>query len=255
MKNPTGRVAAAPQRAGLAVATLMLMAGCYGNRGHTPSFYLIDHAAVLRPVIAENQPPLPYRVRVRDLDFPRVIDRNRIIYRYSPNQINYFRYQQWAIPPRTMLSDTIAHHVGASGVFAEVRRNYLDQAPDFEISGALSALERLESGDFGAAHLALRLELIDRSTGRVLVAHEFDRQPHLSSSSMTFFAQTVSRILEEETTRFLAKVWRHFGVIATMPPIHALERPDDAPGDGPGSGYRIVPLPEEPQPSPAEATP
>ncbi len=217
----------------------------------TPSLYLIDHPMSLLPEVPDEVDPLPYRVRIRDVEFPRVLDRNRIVYRHSPNRLNYYRYHQWAVPPRTMVSDVLARHVAAAGVFEEVRRQFTEKQPDLEIRGALHALERLEGGEFGAAHLAMNLRLMRRTDAKELAYHEFDREARLHTASMTFFAQTISRLLAEETAIFLQRIWERFGVDCELPgvapPVPGAERDD--------SGYRIIPLPRSRRIEEQEDTP
>ncbi|MAE71312.1 MAG: hypothetical protein CME06_12705 [Gemmatimonadetes bacterium] len=208
----------------------------------TPSLYLIDHPMTLLPEVPEGVEPLAYGVRVRDVEFPRVLDRNRIVYRHSANRLNYYRYHQWAVPPRTMVSDVLARHIAAAGIFEEVRRQFIDEQPDLEIRGRLFALERLDSGAFGAAHLAMELKLSRRTDGRVLAHHEFDRETRLHTESMTFFAQTISRMLEEETAVFLTQVWRAFDIEPVPSGEEALS-PEESEVDD--EGYRLVPLPLE----------
>jgi ABC-type uncharacterized transport system auxiliary subunit len=217
--------------------------GCAGfsSRPASPSLYLIDHAATLLPVVADSVEALPYRVRVRDFHFPRVLDRTRIVYRYSPNRLNYYRLHQWAIPPRTMVSDVVARHLVAASVFREVRRQFIDQQPDLEIRGDLGALERFENGDYGGAHLAMELRLQRRADGALLARHEFDRRVRLQSGSMTFFAQTISTILEEETAVFIQKIWESFDIHAETPWIAPAAPDSSAVTDR--QGYRLVPLP------------
>ncbi len=227
----------------LLLAAPILMVGCLSltTSQTAPSLYLIDHPMTLLPEVPEGVEPLAYGVRVRDVEFPRVLDRNRIVYRHSANRLNYYRYHQWAVPPRTMVSDVLARHIAAAGIFEEVRRQFIDVQPDLEIRGRLFALERLDSGAFGAAHLAMELKLSRRIDGRVLAHHEFDREARLHTESMTFFAQTISRLLEEETAVFLARVWRAFDVEPELPG----EEADPAEPAVDDEGYRVVPLPRE----------
>lgn len=231
---------------------ILLCSGCLGlsSSRTTPSLYLIDHPMTLLPAVPDSLGTLPYRVRVRDVQFPRVLDRSRIVYRYSPNQLNYYRYHQWAVPPRTMVSDMVAKHVATAGIFEEVRREFVDEQPDLEIRGDLHALERFESGTFGGAHLAMALRLQRRSDGQVLAYHEFDREVRLHSASMVFFAQTISRMLEEETATFLQRMWSSFGVGAVLPGVTSTPADTTAVE----SGYRLVPIPPGRQlPPPGES--
>ncbi|MCK4546237.1 MAG: membrane integrity-associated transporter subunit PqiC [Candidatus Eisenbacteria sp.] len=195
--------------------------GC-GAKVQSTKLYLMDYEPIIRQA-EEARGPLPYRVQVRDFKIPRTFDRTRIVYRYSPHELNYYRYYQWAVPPRVMITDLVEGHIAASGMFEIVRREFWDERPDYEITGTIAALEKFESGDFGGAHLAMKMELIRSSDNATVVAHEFDREVELRNPAMTFFAQKLSEILEGEVEIFLQAIDLYF-----YPP-EAEEEPEDLP--------------------------
>ncbi len=128
-----------------------------GTKVQSTRLYLMDYVPIVeKPDDAPG--PLPYSVQVREFKIPRTFDRTRIVYRYSPHELNYYRYYQWAVPPRVMITDLVEKHVAASGLFEVVQREFFDERPDYEVKGTIIALEKFESGEFGGSHLAMSLE-------------------------------------------------------------------------------------------------
>jgi len=192
----------------LALVSAGLLLGC-GTKVQTTKLYLMDY----EPVIREEGPawePLPYKVQVREFKIPRTFDRTRIVYRYSPHELNYYRYYQWAVPPRVMITDLVEKHVAAARVFEVVQREFWDERPDYEVTGTILALEKFESGEFGGAHLAMEIELVRSSDNASIANHKFDREVELQNPTMTFFAQKMSELLEAEVEVFLQAVDLYF---------------------------------------------
>ncbi len=185
-----------------------LAPGC-GTKVQSSRLFLMDYVPVI-PDTAGVPGPVPYSVQIREFKIPRTFDRTRIVYRYSPHELNYYRYYQWAVPPRVMITDLIEKHLVSSGVFETVQREFYDRRPDYEVKGTIAALEKYESGDLGGAHLAMTLELVRSSDNVTIVTHEFDREVELRNPTMTFFAQKMSEILEEEMDIFIQAINLYF---------------------------------------------
>jgi len=190
------------------LACLMVLSGC-GTKVHVTKLYLMDYEPIPKDP-EEVQEPLPYKVQVREFKIPRTFDRTRIVYRYSPHELNYYRYFQWAVPPRVMITDLVEKHIAASGEFELVQREFWDERPDYEITGTIIALEKFESGEFGGAHLAMAMDLVRSSDNVSLVDHSFNREVELRNPAMTFFAQKMSEILEVEVEAFIQAIDLYF---------------------------------------------
>ncbi len=180
-----------------------------GTKVQSTRLYLMDYEPIVDKA-ADAPPALPYSVQVREFKIPRTFDRTRIVYRYSPHELNYYRYYQWAVPPRVMITDLVEKHLAAAGLFEVVQREFFDERPDYEVKGTIVALEKFESGEFGGAHLAMNLDLVRSSDNSALVTHEFDREVELRNPTMTFFAQKMSEVLEGELNVFLQAVDLYF---------------------------------------------
>lgn len=185
-----------------------LVLGC-GAKVPSTKLYLMDYEPVVQEA-EQTRVPLPYNVQVREFKIPRTFDRTRIVYRYSPHELNYYRYYQWAVPPRVMITDLVEKHMAQARVFEVVQREFWDQRPDYEVKGTIIALEKFESGEFGGAHLAMKIELVRGSDNVAVVTHEFDREVELRNPTMTFFAQKMSEILEAEVGAFIRAIDLYF---------------------------------------------
>ena len=189
--------------------TVILTISC-SRQALVTTYYLLDYYpnAVNQNLLYEE--PIPYRVQVVNFKIPRSFDSIRIIARFSSHQINYYRYSLWAVRPQIAAADLLVQHINAYGLFAKCQREFLEERPEYEITGEIFQIERFESEKYSAAHLKMNLELYDRENNDLLIRHAFDRENDIPTGNMSIFAKAISDIINEETEIFLEKVAMHF---------------------------------------------
>jgi ABC-type uncharacterized transport system auxiliary subunit len=175
------------------VLLLLAAAGCSAIPEET--YFTLSYSP--RPAAAGER-PVGGTVRVRDLDISPAYDKDRIVYRFSPYQFQYYNYMLWAVKPNKMVTDLVARHLGGAGVFEAVQREYADSPPEYELAGMLEAIEELDSGDEWFAHLAIGLQLIRRADGRTVWTKRIDAQKRVYNKQPVYVVRAISELLEAE---------------------------------------------------------
>ena len=180
-------------------------------------YFILDYRPVLQDSALSIKKPLPYKVQVRTMKIPRTFDRVGIVVRYSTHQLDYYRYQLWAIRPQIIVSDLIAEHISNYNIFQSCQREFLEERPDFEIIGVIDAIEKFDNEAYTAAHLAMKLYLRTYDGYENILSHEFDREEEMPVFRMELFAKKLSDILQEEVDVFIGKIVDHFDSSFTKP--------------------------------------
>ncbi len=154
--------------------------------------------------------PFPYRVEVSDFDISSTYDRSGIVIRNSLHQMRYSRYELWALRPQDAIQNLLLKHLKEMGIFAEVKREYLDVRPDFTILGTISNIELYHSPGISRADIEMELSLQDNQNEKVIITHHFTRFEKLESDNFAFFAKKISDILKEENNKFILKIINYF---------------------------------------------
>ncbi len=188
---------------------VILAAGCT-RQVLVTKYYLLEYQPAIGNDKLVLESPIPHRVQVRNFTIPRTYDSIRIIARFSSHQINYYRYSLWAVRPQVAIADLLAQHINVYRLFRDCKREFLEERPEYEITGEISQIERYDSEQYSAAHLRMRYNFYDYDSKDVLVTHELDREVPIPVESMTIFAKVVSDIVNEETENFLVKVVEYF---------------------------------------------
>jgi len=173
-------------------------------------YFILDYRPVLQDSTLKIEVPLPYKVQVQTMKIPRTFDRVGIVVRYSTHQLDYYRYQLWAIRPQIIVSDLIARHISNYNVFQSCQREFLEERPDFEIIGIIDAVEKFDNEAYTAAHLAMKLYLRTYDSYENILSHEFDREEEMPVFRMELFAKKLSDILREEVDVFIGEIIDYF---------------------------------------------
>lgn len=192
-----------------ALAACAIISGC-AKQSLDTSYYLIEFASNAANPKLVRPDPIPFKVQVLNFKIPRSYDSIRIIARFSSHQINYYRYSLWAVRPQIAVADLVLQQINAYRLFKDCQREFLDERPDFEITGEVTQIERFESQNFTAAHLKMEFALYNYNNKDIVLTHDFDREVPIPSGNMTIFAKAISDIVAEESENFLVKVVDYF---------------------------------------------
>ncbi|MFC1651224.1 ABC-type transport auxiliary lipoprotein family protein [Candidatus Latescibacterota bacterium] len=185
---------------GLKLALLFgiaLIASCSFGKIPTRNYYIISYNPIPKAPVNSNR-PYPYSIQVGRFDVQRIFNRQNILYRYSPNQIQYYELQQWAVRPDYMVEDMVFKHLEASTLTNRVGVEFFDSAADFRIEGSVEALEKLDAGDLFFAHLAMSFKMLRISDGSQVWDYSFDQRKQVFQEDMVYTIRGLSSILQAQ---------------------------------------------------------
>ncbi len=172
-------------------------AGCSMGRIQTKNYFIISYTP--SPSIPPgSRRPYDYSLQVARFDVQRIFNRQNILYRFSPHQIQYYELEQWAIRPEDMITDVVFKHIVGSGLVNRVGTEYYETRPDFRIEGTVEALEKLDAGDLFYAHLAMTLRMFHGETGTQVWEYAFDQRRQVYQQEMVYTVRGLSDILQSQ---------------------------------------------------------
>jgi len=231
------------------LVSVVLAAACSLKRQlPTRQYYIINYTPD-STVLPDSMRPYPYALQVGKFEVQRIFNRQNIIYRYSPNRIQYYETERWAVRPDYMIRDMIFKHLEASRLTNHVALEFLDTKPDFRIEGSVEALEKFDAGDLFFAHLAMTFKMLRVSDGEQVWDYAFDERRRVYSQDMVHTVAALSSVLQSHMNVIIAQLDSLFlsyqtGVIPLVKEEGTSV--ESAPADSTGertdeSGYEIIP--------------
>ena len=188
-------------RAAAALLALLAAGGCsslLAGKAEIPDrrkFIIEDQALRLSLPLSER--PYELRVQVERFAIAKFYERDQIVFRLSPEEIRDDRYNLWAVRPSEMITNAVTGYLRAANLFTDLRPDFLDEAPEFTLTGTIDAIERFDSGDRWWARLDGSLQLVD-GEGRIFWQHRFDpNEVEIFERDMVFTVQGMNQILRQ----------------------------------------------------------
>jgi ABC-type uncharacterized transport system auxiliary subunit len=146
--------------------------------------------------------PYPFVLRLKEFDIEEAYNRPQIVYRQSPFELRYYVYRNWAVKPSRMITDLVYKHLLSANMISSVTRRYDEGVkPDYELSGMIEALEEYDSDDLWFAHIALRINLIHTSEGRIVYNKRFDLRKKVLEHDPELVIREMSALIEYAVTQ------------------------------------------------------
>jgi ABC-type uncharacterized transport system auxiliary subunit len=146
--------------------------------------------------------PYPFVLRLKEFDIEEAYNRPQIVYRQSPFELRYYVYRNWAVKPSRMITDLVYKHLLSANMISSVIRRYDEGVkPDYELSGMIEALEEYDSDELWFAHIALRINLIHTSEGRIVYNKRFDLRKKVLEHDPELVIREMSALVEYAVTQ------------------------------------------------------
>ena len=214
-------------------------------------YYIINYTPI--PTIPEySQRPYPVSLMIGRFEVQRIFNRQNILYRFSPNRIQYYELDRWAVRPEEMVQDMVLKHIESAGLVNRLGTEFLDNRPDYRLDGTVDAIEKYDAGDLFFAHLAMSFKLYRTDDGVQVWDYSFDQRRQVYSREMVKTVEGMSGLMQTHMNVITAQLDSLFlditsGVSAPTTltrPDSGPSSPEPAPSSGDGvdeSGYEIIP--------------
>ena len=182
------------------LVALVILTGCAGRVRHA-SYYTLNPPAPPDPPAAENAHAT---VAIRQFRAPTYLRQGAIVYRTSPEQIDFYAYHRWAMDPRDFVTHSIIERLRASGAFARVQSYDGSRDVDYVLSGRLEKLEELDYQGGVKVQVALSAEMTSITTGATVwsnaVSEIGDVNKHDVPAVVSEMNRTMQRAIEKLVT-------------------------------------------------------
>jgi ABC-type uncharacterized transport system auxiliary subunit len=182
------------------LVALVILTGCAGRVRHA-SYYTLNPPAPPDPPAAENAHAT---VAIRQFRAPTYLRQGTIVYRTSPEQIDFYAYHRWAMDPRDFVTHSINERLRASGAFARVQSYDGSRDVDYVLSGRLEKLEELDYQGGVKVQVALSAEMTSITTGATVwsnaVSEIGDVNKHDVPAVVSEMNRTMQRAIEKLVT-------------------------------------------------------
>lgn len=222
-----------------ATLALALLGACLGEvTAPKRVYYAVDYPRG-DEVVRYHKPRYDFTLRVQRFDSSLAYDRQEIVYRTSPYEINYYAYRLWTAKPRKMLTQLVLSHLEQTMMFRAVVDRVTDEIPRYALNCEVLAIEELDaSATQWFARLSMRFWLTRTEDGARVWSYEFDERTPVHERKPVFVVRAISEILEQEMRKIVGQLDAYLAeeTGAPVPEGGRLDVVQGPASSGPGAG-------------------
>ena len=189
---------------GLVLLSTLLLPGCTqligGNAELPQRRWFKVNIEPMRNDIENSERPYAFQVQIKGFDVSRAYNRNEVIVRRDQYELQRDNLHHWMERPGDMFTDVVKQYLRQADLFTYIGgdRDFYERSPQYVISGTIKAIERFDSGDVWAAHLAMTMELVRQEDGQVIWQTDFDEERTVFFPEMKHTVAAFSVILGQQ---------------------------------------------------------
>lgn len=196
--------------------SISLLAGCsqlLGGRAELPQRrqYMIN-VEPMRNGLENSERPYLFQVQIKNFEVSRAYDRKELTIRRDQYELQHDKLHQWTERPSDMFTETIKQYLRQANLFTYIsgERDFYDHRPDYVLGGTIKSIERFDSTDIWAAHLAMTIELVRQEDGKVVWQKDFDEERTVFLPEMKYTVAAFSTILGKEIEESIKEIDFYF---------------------------------------------
>jgi ABC-type uncharacterized transport system auxiliary subunit len=181
------------------LAALVILIGCAGKVRY-PSYYTLNLPAPPDPPAAEKSHA---SLAIREFRAPNYLRQGAIVYKTSPEQIDFYAYHRWAMDPRDFVTNAVIDRLRASGAFARVQSYNGSRDADYVLSGRLEKLEELDYQGSVKVEVAISAEMTNISTGAVVWSNSISDTGDVGKRDVPAVVSEMNRTMQRAIEKLL----------------------------------------------------
>ncbi len=181
----------------------VLLASCaqlLGGHAELPQRRFYDFKTEpIRDALSNSERPYAAQVQIKTFAVQRAYNRTEIIFRRDQYELHRDPLHNWITRPGDLFTDAILQYLREANLFTFTGgdHDFYDRRPDYVLSGTIKAIERFDSGDVWAAHLAITMQLVRQEDAFVIWQKNLDEERTVFFPEMKHTVAAFSQILRQ----------------------------------------------------------
>ncbi|MBV9770954.1 MAG: membrane integrity-associated transporter subunit PqiC [Bryobacterales bacterium] len=199
------------QTVGIVLPLMLLsLAGCAGKVQY-PSYYVLD---VPVPPSSKVEKPVFASIAVREFRAPSFLKEGPIVYRPTPEQIDFYDYHRWAEDPRRVVTRAMVQEIRARGLAESVELFDGRGTPECLITGTVDHLEEVDKGANVSIEVGLSARMINVRTGELLWQDTTTKTATLDKRSVAGVVSEMSQELGSAVNSLVSSIEDHRSTVS-----------------------------------------
>lgn len=187
----------------LACTAALLLSQCGGV---PPTYYYRIDYPPLPP--AKDAAAIPATVAVGPFSADIPYEGDRIVYRHSPYEVQFYHYRRWIAPPPRIVSEMILTQVRSSKLFQRAVPASERSAADYVLKGHITAFEEWDEHNAWFGNVRITFQLYKTGSDEVLWQNEYGVRTPSAARDPLEVVKAISASLNQVVEQAVADISR-----------------------------------------------
>lgn len=149
---------------------------------------------------------IPKTLGVAQLDADILYEGDRIVYRNSPYEVQFYHYRRWIAPPKKIVTEKVLKQFQASGIFQKVVSLPSYSKIDYILKGQINAFEEWDEGNAWYGTVTLGFQLQDAETNEIVWENELSRKTKAMKKEPVEVVKAISQSLNKVVQKAIEEI-------------------------------------------------
>jgi len=166
-------------------------------------YYRIDYQMTK---LESGSSPIPITLGIKQFEADILYEEDRIVYRNSPYEVQYYHYRRWIAPPRKMVKEKIIEQFSSSGIFERVIGLPSHTQPDYVLQGKIKAFEEWDEDGSWYGLVTLSFELQKSETKEIIWEKTFSEKTPASKKEPVDVVKAISNSMQKVVQQAIIEI-------------------------------------------------
>ncbi len=190
---------------------ILLLGGCFANIPLT-HYYTFQPASERKLDREPLTSKYPYVIGIEEFEADAPYQQDRIVFRTSAYEVNFYEYHRWLRPPTELLQEQTVELLTASMLFQHVHAYALESFADYSLTGRLVMFDQWYHEDKTASvYVGITYQLIDPEQQRIVWNDTITVTSHISSLEVVETIKAFESALHDNILQAITEIDRIVG--------------------------------------------
>lgn len=146
------------------VGGLLVLSGC----ASVPPTHYYTFRPVSESARETLSPRYPISIGVETCEADPPYQQDRIVFRKSPYEVNFYEYHRWLRPPAEFVTEQVRKLLRTSGLFQQVQAYTFDSTPDYLLRGRILLFDQWYNGKGSSVQIGIHYQFMALAQEHIL---------------------------------------------------------------------------------------
>jgi len=167
-------------------------------------YYTFQPISVIGRETPSSRYPASIGIEAYEAETP--YQQDRIVFRKSPYEVNFYEYHRWLRPPTELVTDQVQKLLKVSGLFQQIQTYTYDSMPDYLLRGRILLFDQWYNGTGSSVQIGIHYQFVEVAQERLLWSDVIETTATVPTLDIVETVKGFESAVQENISQALASI-------------------------------------------------